>query len=138
MHADIRGSAQISGRLRCRQPAASRSTPADNIACPRSSFRFGLIYISLDPPELSPLPVSERAAKGGHDVDPATAVARHHRSHDELRWFAPQADLLMVFDNSAPTGAPVLLASRSPGQPLRHHLAGINPAVDRAMLAKTV
>jgi hypothetical protein len=32
-------------------------------------------------------------------------VIARHRAHDELRWFAPQADLFVVFDNSAATGA---------------------------------
>jgi predicted ABC-type ATPase len=97
-------------------------------------FRIGLVYISLYPPDLSPLRVSERVAKGGHDVDPAVAIARHHRSHDELSWFAPQADLLMIFDNSAPTGSPVLLASAQNGQRARLHAPGINPIIDRVML----
>jgi hypothetical protein len=66
-------------------------------------------------------------------------VARHHRSHEELRWFAPHADLLMVFDNSAPAAAPILLASRGKGRPLAYHAegvayhaAGVNPVVGRA------
>lgn len=109
----------------------------DVLMAKAKGFRFGLIYISLYPPELAPLRISERAAKGGHDVDPATAVARHHRSHEELRWFAPLADLLMVFDNSAPSAAPVLLASRGDGQALRYHALGVNPFVDRALLELT-
>jgi predicted ABC-type ATPase len=105
----------------------------DVLTAKNLGFMFGLIYISLFPPELSPLRVSERAAKGGHDVDPATAVTRHRRSHEELRWFAPHADLLMVVDNSAPTAAPILLASRGKGRPLTYHATGVNPAVDSAL-----
>ncbi len=106
----------------------------DVLKAKANGFRFGLIYISLHPPELAPLRVSERAAKGGHDVDPATAIARHHRSHQELEWFAPLADLLMIFDNSAASAAPVLLASRNDGGPLRYLAPGINPSVDRALV----
>ena len=40
----------------------------DVLAAKASGFKFGLIYVSLYPPELSPQRVSERAAKGGHDV----------------------------------------------------------------------
>ena len=105
----------------------------DVLAAKAAGFRFGLIYISLFPPDLSPLRVAERTAKGGHDVDPATAIARHHRSHEELRWFAPQADILMVFDNSAADGKPVLVASRVSGQALRYIRRGLNPAVDAAL-----
>jgi hypothetical protein len=76
-----------------------------------------------------------RAAKGGHDVEAARAIERHGRSHDELRWFAPQADLLMVFDNSAKDGMPVLVASRANARPLKRRHPGLNPAVDAALSA---
>ncbi len=85
---------------------SSRKYRDDVQAAKRAGFRFGLIYISLYPPELSPLRVAERTAKGGHDVEAAKAVERHQRSHTELRWFAPRADILLVFDNSAPNGTP--------------------------------
>ncbi|WP_050770630.1 hypothetical protein [Chlorobium ferrooxidans] len=96
-------------------------------------FKFGLIYISLYPPELSPLRVSERVEKGGHSVDAAKAIERHRTSHEQLRWFAPQADLFMVFDNSSCEGKPVLLASRKNGEPLNYLAPGINPSVDLAL-----
>ena len=104
-------------------------------AAKAKGFRVGLIYVSLHPPELSPRRVSERAAKGGHDVDPATAVARYRRSHQQLRWFATQADFLMIFDNSdnQPDTPPALLATRFPGKRLRHDQRGVNPAVDAAL-----
>jgi len=105
----------------------------DILTAKASGFTLGLIYISLFPPELSPLRVGERVEKGGHDVDPAKAVQRYHRSHEQLRWFAPQADLLMVFDNSDPNGIPILLASRLSGSPLNLIQPGINPSVDHAL-----
>lgn len=104
-------------------------------AAKRAGFRFGLIYISLYPPELSPLRVAERTAKGGHDVEAAKAIERHRRSHMELRWFAPRADILMVFDNSAPNGAPVLVATRTSRKSLKYLQRGLNPAVDEALTA---
>jgi predicted ABC-type ATPase len=107
----------------------------DVLAAKKSGFRFGLIYISLYPPELSPLRVAERTAKGGHDVDPARAIARHARSHAELRWFAPRADILMVFDNSAPDGSPIMIASRTRRKPLSYGHSGVNPIVDEALRA---
>jgi predicted ABC-type ATPase len=107
----------------------------DVLAAKKSGFKFGLIYISLYPPELSPQRVAERTAKGGHDVEAAKAIERHRRSHDELRWFAPQADILMVFDNSASDGKPVLVASRANGKALEYLHRGLNPAVDAALNA---
>jgi predicted ABC-type ATPase len=114
---------------------SSRKYRDDVQAAKRAGFRFGLIYISLYPPELSPLRVAERTAKGGHDVEAARAIERHHRSHMELRWFAPRADILMVFDNSAPHGTPVLVATRTSRKPLRHLRRGLNPAIDAALSA---
>jgi predicted ABC-type ATPase len=105
----------------------------DVIKAKTKGFKFGLIYISIYPPELSSLRVSERVAKGGHDVDPEKAIERHHKSHEQLCWFAPQADLFMVFDNSNCDGIPVLLASRKNGEPLKYIAQGVNPAVDFAL-----
>lgn len=98
-------------------------------------MHFGLIYVSLHPPERVPERVSERVAKGGHDVDPATAIARYHRSHEQLHWFAPRADFLRVYDNSDndPDLPPVVLASRLPGRPIRLLRPGLNPAIDKAL-----
>ncbi|MEO5345135.1 MAG: zeta toxin family protein [Magnetococcus sp. YQC-9] len=107
----------------------------DVLSAKESGFKFGLIYISLHPPELSPLRVSERIAKGGHAVEAAKAMARYHRSHAQLIWFAPQADILMVFDNSAKDGHPILLTSRVNGRSLHDPPPGLNPAVDAALEA---
>jgi len=96
-----------------------------------AGFQFGLVYVSLYPPALSPARVSERARKGGHDVNHDTAVKRYHRSHQELIWFAPRADHLKIFDNSAADGTPVLITSRYETE--RHYVPGINPMVDAVM-----
>jgi len=105
----------------------------DVLTAKAKGFKFGLIYLSLYPPELSPQRVSERVAKGGHDVDAAKAIERHRRSHNELRWFAPQADLFMALDNSDCNAKPILLASRANGEPLKYIARGVNPAVDHAL-----
>lgn len=108
----------------------------DVLAAKAAGFNIGLIYISLHPPELSPLRVSERVLKGGHSVVPSKAIERYHRSHKQLVWFAARADALLIYDNSASEGTPILIASRDgPDVPLVHHAPGINPAVDD-MVAK--
>ncbi|MBF0140158.1 MAG: hypothetical protein HQL74_07755 [Magnetococcales bacterium] len=114
---------------------SSRKYRDDILAAKHADFRIGLVYISLYPPELSPLRVSERTAKGGHDVETAKAIERHNRSHNELVWFAPQADILMVFDNSANDGSPILVASRVYGKALKYLHRGLNPAIDAALNA---
>lgn len=108
----------------------------DNVlAAKQANFKFGLIYISLYPPELSPLRVAERTIKGGHDVEAAKAIERHHKSHNELTWFAQQADTLMVFDNSEKDGRPILIATRIGKNPLQYLHYGLNPDVDTALNA---
>jgi hypothetical protein len=67
------------------------------------------------------------------DKDAIKAIGRYHRSHDELRWFAPQADLFMAFDNSDCNANPILLASRANGEPLKFIAHGVNPTVDNAL-----
>ncbi len=99
-------------------------------------YGFGLIYVSLHPPELSPERVNVRVQKGGHAVDPAKAVERYHRSHQLLTWFAARCDVLFVFDNSrirSPNDEAVLLASRMPGRRVQRYHTGLNVAVDAAL-----
>jgi predicted ABC-type ATPase len=100
-----------------------------------SGFKFGLIYVSVHPPELSPQRVNVRVKKGGHAVDHDKAIERHRKSHEQFSWFAPHADILMVFDNSIKDGEPVLVASRTNGKALKHILRGRNLSVDAALSA---
>ena len=100
-------------------------------------FRFGLIYVSLRSARLSTQRVGERVRKGGHDVEAAAVVRRYRRSHEQLSWFAPRTDFLMIFDNSdkREDRPPLLLAYRYPGRPFEHVHPGVNRAVDRAVSA---
>lgn len=103
----------------------------DVLAAKAAGFTVGLIYISLHPPELSPLRVSERVLKGGHNVVPSKAIERYHRSHKQLTWFAARADSVLIYDNSASDGSPVLVASRDgPNAALVLHVAGLNPIIE--------
>lgn len=104
------------------------------IAAKAAGMRVGMIYVSVWPPEMSPKRVKVRAAKGGHDVDEAKALDRYRRSHEQLAWFAPQVDALMVFDNTALDSDPALIATKSHhGARLHIQAKGINPAVDKAL-----
>ncbi|KJU86984.1 Zeta toxin [Candidatus Magnetobacterium bavaricum] len=105
----------------------------DVLAAKEAGFKIGMIYISLYPPELSPQRVSERVAKGGHNVRAEKAIERYRKSHEQLSWFAPQADVFMAFDNSLKDGSPVLLASRVNNEPLKYLARGVNPYVDSAL-----
>ena len=65
-------------------------------------FKFGFIYISIEPAELSPARVKLRVMKGGHDVDQKKAIERWHKSHEQSLWFAAQSpDSFMFFDNTS-------------------------------------
>ena len=100
-----------------------------------AGFKTGLIYVSLTPAELSPERVEERVQKGGHHVDRQTAINRYYKSHAQMAWFAARVDILMIYDNSAVDGEPILIASKTPGRPPVHVCPGINPEVDLALLA---
>jgi len=75
-----------------------------------AGYKIGLIYVSLYPPQLSPLRVDERVRLGGHTVDPETAISRYWRSHEQLSWFISRADLGLIYDNSDHVYEPRLLA----------------------------
>jgi predicted ABC-type ATPase len=100
-----------------------------------AGFKTGLIYVSLTPAELSPERVEERVQKGGHHVDRQTAINRYYKSHAQMAWFAARVDILMIYDNSAVNGEPILIASKTPGKPPVHVCPGANPEVDLALLA---
>jgi predicted ABC-type ATPase len=106
-------------------------------AAKAAGFKIGLIYVTLHPPELSPARVGIRVTKGGHAVAYDTAIKRYHRSHEQLQWFAQQADTLMVFDNSIEEVEPRLVASRADGKPIEVHLPGVSPAADQALRPAT-
>lgn len=105
----------------------------DVLKAKEAGFTFALVYVSLSPPELSAERVKVRAQKGGHDVNWDTAIARYYRSHAQLEWFANQADMFVIFDNSMSDKAPILLAAKMAGQEIVHHVKGANPEVDRVL-----
>lgn len=98
-------------------------------------FKFGLLYVSIYPPELSPFRIGLRVRKGGHSVKTEAALARYERSHRQLRWFGKQADELVILDNSNEQGKPVLIAFKEAGKRLVHVNKNVNPSVDRAVCA---
>ncbi len=101
----------------------------------KRNYYIGLVYVSLHPPELSPLRIKLRVQKGGHDVDDVKAIARYHRSHQQLRWFAKQADTFVALDNSDPAGNPVVIAAKLAGKSLTHRVQNLNPELDRVICA---
>lgn len=105
----------------------------DVMEAKKRGFKFALVYVSLYPPELSVERVKVRAQKGGHDVDGNKVVARYHRSHAQLEWFANQADMFLIFDNSTSGKAPLLLAAKLAGKEITHRVKGINPEIDRVV-----
>jgi predicted ABC-type ATPase len=75
-----------------------------------AGYKIGLIYVSLYPPQLSPLRVDERVRLGGQAVDPETAISRYWRSHEQLSWFVSRVDTGLIYDNSDHDCEPRLLA----------------------------
>ncbi len=102
----------------------------DVVEAKKRGFKFALVYLSIYPPELSVRRVKDRAKKGGHDVDAGKVVERYHKSHEQLKWFADQADMFLIFDNSTFDKPPMLLAERLAGQEIVQHVKSVNPAVE--------
>ncbi|MDD3028903.1 MAG: zeta toxin family protein [Alphaproteobacteria bacterium] len=105
----------------------------DVLEAKKNGYKFALIYVSVYPPELSARRVKDRAKKGGHGVDVSKVIERYHKSHEQLKWFADQADMFLVFDNSTFNKPPILLAEKFAGQEIVHHVKGSNPEVDRVV-----
>lgn len=81
-------------------------------AAKAGGYEVALIYVTVRDGALNLLRVAQRRAQGGHDVPAERVLARRTRSHDAFAWFARQADLVLVFDN---TQAPVQAAGKLGG-----------------------
>ena len=62
--------------------------------------------------------MASRVRQGGHDVPADKLAARWQRSVSNLGWYARQADVFFVFDNSdsTPDVPPVLIAEGGCGE----------------------
>jgi predicted ABC-type ATPase len=77
-----------------------------------AGFSIVLVYVTLRYPALNVARVQQRHAQGGHDVPSDRVLSRRERSHALFEWFARQADIVLVFDNSA---VPVYAAGKAGG-----------------------
>ena len=77
-----------------------------------AGFRFGLVFVTVDAVDMNIARVSDRVAKGGHDVPADRVAARRLRSHAAFGWFAHAAHMGFLFDN---TVRPVLVAEKPDG-----------------------
>jgi len=81
-------------------------------AAQAAAFSIVLVYITVRHGALNVARVEQRHAQGGHDVPPDRVLSRRTRSHALFEWFARQADLVLVFDN---TSTPVYAAGKADG-----------------------
>ena len=95
-------------------------------------YRIGVIYVGLATPADSIRRVALRKAMGGHDVPTDRIVARWSRSIAILGRIAPLAHALYVFDNTRPSGGPVLIA-RKDGQTVTVLAPGRIPEIDAVL-----
>jgi len=95
-------------------------------------YNIGMIFVSVDPPELILDRIKDRVAEGGHNVDSQKALDRYKRSHANLVWFGQRADRLFVYDNSGAKKETVLVAMKEAGKKLAHRVKGLNPSLDHA------
>lgn len=83
-------------------------------------FKIVLLFIFLRDPALNIARVAQRAQLGGHNVPAEKIRSRWAGAMQKLGAFAPLADVLMVFDNSARASrtiaqsGPLLMIERTP------------------------
>jgi predicted ABC-type ATPase len=70
------------------------------LAAKQKQFKFRLIYMVLESPDLNVKRVRLRAMKGGHDVPETKIRERWEKSLQQLPWFFEQADWAAIYDNS--------------------------------------
>jgi predicted ABC-type ATPase len=80
-------------------------------AAQRAGFAVVLLVVCVDDPEMLLGRVTQRVQEGGHAVPPERILARYPRTLRHLSVAVRRADLALLYDTSAPIGAPV--------QPLR-------------------
>jgi predicted ABC-type ATPase len=81
-------------------------------AAKAAHFTIALVYVTVREGALNIARVEQRYAQGGHDVPHDRILSRRARSHAMFDWFAQQADVVLVFDNS---NAPIYAAGKSDG-----------------------
>jgi predicted ABC-type ATPase len=75
----------------------------------------GMIYVALPSVEQAIERVRQRKSMGGHDVPEDKIRSRWQRSLDNLVYFTPLVDRLMVFSNASDQGDAVLVARKREG-----------------------
>lgn len=83
----------------------------------RKGYYIHLVYITTEDPLINVCRVSDRVAKGGHDVPREKIIARYERSMKLLQQAMDIVDSADVYDNSA--DAAVLIADKDPARGLR-------------------
>lgn len=81
-------------------------------AAKAACFFVVLVYVTVRDGALNVARVGQRHAQGGHDVPPDRVLSRRVRSHALFEWFAQQAHMVLVFDN---TSTPVYAAGKADG-----------------------
>lgn len=86
----------------------SHSSKLDLItAAQRAGFGVVLLVVCVDDPQMLLGRVTQRVLEGGHAVPPERILARYPRALHHLSVAVRRADLALLYDNSAPAGAPV-------------------------------
>jgi predicted ABC-type ATPase len=82
-----------------------------------TGYRFHLIFLWLESPELARRRVAERVRRGGHSIPDAVVKRRYHRGLRNFReLYRPLATTWRVYDNShVGRVRPVALGSTSGG-----------------------
>jgi predicted ABC-type ATPase len=100
-------------------------------------YCVGLVFVTLQSPELNVERVALRVRRGGHGVPPEKVIKRWGQSLRNLAWFAERAEVVRVYDNTklydkqrdSSDGGELIAEKREDGT-LRLLKPGINLRVD--------
>jgi predicted ABC-type ATPase len=91
-------------------------------AAQRAGFAVVLIVVCVDDPQMLLGRVSQRVQEGGHPVPPERILSRYSRTVRHLSVAVRRADLVLLYDTSAPQGELVqssrLVARLRDGEPV--------------------
>jgi predicted ABC-type ATPase len=76
-------------------------------AAQRAGFGVVLLVVCVDDPDMLLGRVAQRVQEGGHAVPPDRILARYPRTLRHLGVAVRRAELALLYDTSAPVGAPV-------------------------------
>ncbi len=110
-------------------------------AAQRAGFAVVLMVVCVDDPEMLLGRVTQRVREGGHAVPPERILARYPRTLRHLSVAVRRADLVLLYDTSAPVGTPVQpprLVARVRGGQLKWQADALPPWAQAVLIPESL